>query len=396
MPDKIIRLHEPTFGSAEINAVTQQMISTQVTMGKRVRKFEDEISQHFKSDYSVMCNSGSSANLLAIAAICNPAWNRSLKPGDEVIVPALSWATTVWPIIQYGLIPVFVDCDLNTYNIDPQKLRQAITPRTRAIMIVHVYGNPCNMEEILSIAQEKDLYLIEDCCEAMGAGFHKQYVGTFGHIGTMSLYYSHHITCIEGGLCLIREPEVADLLRILRAHGWSREADDKQKYIDENPEIDPRFIFVNVGYNLRPTEVQAVMASVQLKKLNGFIASRRSAHECYRNVLQKYSSVLAFQEEQRGGFASWFGFGIRLTNNALFPVEDITAFLNKRGVETRPIIAGNLTRHPALKMYNYRVADNLNNSDHIMRRGFAIGCHQAITPDDCEYVAECIGEFLDG
>lgn len=388
-----VNLHEPSFGEEEIQAATDQMRTTHVTMGKKVREFENQCAEYFGSSHALMCNSGSSANLLAFAALTNPAYQNYMIPGDEVIVPALSWATSVWPIIQMGLIPIFVDCDLDTYNFDYKKLEAAITPKTKAIMVVHVYGNPCNMDCIMGLAAEHDLFVIEDTCESMGATWKGEMVGTFGDVGTMSLYYSHHITTFEGGLCF-GDHEIIDLMRVLRAHGWSRESDNHEEYVTKHPDIDPRFIFINMGYNLRPTEVQAVIGMKQLPKLESFIANRRWMRQSYRAGLEKYSTYLRFQQERENGKASWFGFGIILTEECPFTLKEITTFLQKNGVETRPIIAGNMARHPALEMCVYRIAGTLENCDTIMQRGFAIGCHHAITQENVDYVLEVFDKFF--
>lgn len=390
----VVRLHEPSFGAPEIQAMVEQSLSTFVTMGKQVRTFEEQCARHFDVKYALMNNSGSSANLLAVAALTNPAWKDHMKPGDEVIVPALSWATTVWPLIQHQLVPVFVDCDLATYNFDMNKLEAAITPKTRAIMPVHVYGNPCDMDALMGLAKKHKLFVIEDSCESMGATYKGKSVGSFGDVGTMSLYYSHHITTFEGGLCFTNNFELTELLRVLRAHGWSREADEKDKYIREYPDIDPRFIFINLGYNLRPTEVQAAMGMHQLPKLKGFVENRRASQADYRKQLDKHSEFFAFQEEQKDAYCSWFGFGIVLKEGTPFSPKDITAFLNKKGIETRPIIAGNMAKHPALKMFKHRSAGGLENCDTIMTRGFAIGCHHAIDAQARAYVVESIDAFM--
>jgi CDP-6-deoxy-D-xylo-4-hexulose-3-dehydrase len=389
-----VRLHEPTFGEEEIQAACEQMRTTHVTMGPKVREFEEQCARYFGVKYAVMCNSGSSANLLALAAITNPAWNRNLKAGDDVIVPALSWATTVWPIIQCGLVPVFVDCDLATYNIDVQKLEDSITSKTKAIMLVHVYGNPCDMDTIRMIALRRGLIIIEDCCEAMGAKYHNKFVGGFGLVNTMSFYFSHHITTFEGGICLTNSYEMADLMRILRAHGWSRESNNPKAYEQEHSNIDPRFLFVNIGYNLRPTEVQAVIGMKQLPKLDRFVHRRRDAQMMLRHALDKYSAFFQFQEETELGHSSWFGFGIVLKDNCKFTVKSITSFLQKKGVETRPVIAGNMARQPALKMFRHEVHGSLENCDRIMRNGFAIGCHQDMGKTAVEYVEQCFDDFM--
>lgn len=390
-----IRLHEPTFGEEEIQAASNQMRTTQVTMGKQVRKFEEQCASRFGSVHALMCNSGSSANLLAFAALSNPALEvDAMIAGDEVIVPALSWATSVWPIIQHGLIPIFVDCDLHTLNFDYDKLESAITEKTRAIMVVHVYGNPCDMHIIRNLAIKHNLYIIEDTCESMGATFDEMSVGTLGTIGTMSLYFSHHITTLEGGLCFTTNKELLNLMRILRAHGWSREADDHEKYVEQHPDIDPRFIFVNIGYNLRPTEVQAAIGMKQLPKLDGIIANRRATYDAYRKGLGKYGNWFRFQDEQEGGRASWFGFCITLTDACPLSLKEVTSYLQRNGIETRPIIAGNMARHPALKMYKHKVSGTLENCDTVMQCGFAIGCHQAINEEAQQYVIWVFDEMM--
>ena len=389
-----VKLHEPTFGEEEIQAACDVMRTTQVTMGKKVREFENQCAEYFGAKHGLMCNSGSSANLLAIAALSNPSRLDRLMPGDEVIIPALSWATSVWPIIQHGLIPVFVDCDLTSYNFDYDAIEAAISPKTKAIMVVHVYGNACDMDHIMGLAAKHDLFVIEDCCEAMGATYKGKSVGTFGDIGTMSLYYSHHITTFEGGLCFSNDFEIMELMRILRAHGWSREADRKEHYETAYPNIDPRFIFVNIGYNLRPTEVQAAIGMKQLPKLAKFKVAREKAHYKYRSELAKYKESLRFQADLENTTVSWFGFGIILTEKAAFSVKEITAYLQSHGIETRPIIAGNMARHPALQMFPHRISGTLENCDTVMDKGFAIGCHQGITEEQQNYVIGVIDEFM--
>ena len=235
----VVRLHEPTFSAGEINAALECLLSTYVTMGPKVKKFEETFVSTFGWTDGVMNNSGSSANLLAVAALANPATKDGLKPGDEVIVPALSWSTTVWPIIQCGLVPVIVDIDPATFNIDPNEIEKAIGPKTRAVMIVPVYGNPCAMDAIVDICKRRNLILIEDCCEALGAYYDGKAVGKFGRVGTFSFYFSHHLTTLEGGITVTDDFELAELMRILRAHGWVREVKDRDRWLKQYPDIRP-------------------------------------------------------------------------------------------------------------------------------------------------------------
>jgi len=392
----IVRLHEPTFAADEINAAVECLLTTYVTMGPKVKEFERVFASHFGWKHGLMNNSGSSANLLALAALANPACENRLKPGDEVIVPALSWSTTVWPIIQCGLVPVIVDIDPATFNIDPNEIEKAIGPRTRAVMIVPVYGNPCAMDAIVDICNRRDLQLIEDCCEALGAYYDGKPVGKFGRVGTFSFYFSHHMTTLEGGICVSDEFELMELMRILRAHGWVREVEDKQRWYDKYPEFDRRFLFVNLGYNLRPTELAGAMGLVQLPKLASFVERRRQNSAWFRRELAQYGDFFDFQEETSKGRHSWFGFPMRVKKEAGFKVAELTKALNAANIETRPIIAGNIARQPALKMYEHRVAGDMRHSNAVMDGAFSFGNHQDVDSGARSYIAEQVRAFLRG
>jgi CDP-6-deoxy-D-xylo-4-hexulose-3-dehydrase len=317
-----------------------------------------------------------------------------LKPGDEVIVPALSWSTTVWPVVQCGLVPVIVDIDPKTFNIDPAQIERAIGPKTRAVMIVPVYGNPCDMDAIVDICQRHSLELIEDCCEALASRYDGKPVGKFGRVGTFSFYYSHHMTTLEGGMCVTDDFEFAEMMRILRAHGWVREVEDQQKWYDAYPEFDRRFLFVNVGYNLRATELQGAMGIVQLPRLAGFIETRRRNAAWFRRELAQYEDLFDFQEETPKGFHTWFGFAIRVKPEARFTVAQLTKHLNAANIETRPIIAGNMARQPAFKLYQHRTVGDMKHANAIMDHAFSFGNHQAIDTGAREYVAMQIRAFI--
>ena len=395
-PEKpCVRLHEPTNSGEEIYAALETMLSTYTTMGKKVRAFEQQYADYIGTKYGVMSNSGSSANLLAIAALANPVTRDYLKPGDEVIVPALSWSTTIWPIIQHNLIPVLVDCNLTDFNMDVNKIEQAISPKTRAIMLVHVYGNPCNMDNVMALAKKHNLLVIEDCCEAMGGNFKGTPVGNFGCIANFSFFFSHHISTMEGGISVTNDFDLTETMRILRAHGWSREADEHKKYVEQNPEIDPRFIFINLGYNLRPTEVNAAIGQHQLPKLDLLIEKRRETASFYLKALSKYEEFFHFQQETPRAKHVWFGFSLILKKDAPFSLKDITAYMQKHHIETRPIIAGNMAKHPAFKLYPHRIGGDLSQANTIMQKGFAFACHHAVDQKAREYVVETIGQFID-
>jgi CDP-6-deoxy-D-xylo-4-hexulose-3-dehydrase len=380
----MIRLHEPTFGEEEIEAAVAVLRSTRVTQGEQVRRFEDEFAAMFRFRNAVACNSGSSANLLAISALV--ALER-LRPGDEVIVSALSWPTTVWPLIQHGLVPVFIDCDIATLNIDDHALTAAMSERTRAVMPVHVYGNPCDMARLKSICRAHSWLLIEDCCEALGARYFGQPVGSFGIAGTFSFYFSHHITTLEGGMIVTEDDALADMMRIQRSHGWCRDVRD-EKWIAESPEIDPRFLFVETGYNLRLNEVQAAIGRVQLPKLAAFIQQRRANMDAYRAALGSQWR-LGLQREQPGGTSSPFGMPITAAPG------NLAERLRASGIETRSIIAGNLAEHPALRKHTHRVVNGLPNARQVRRAGLALPNHQAMGRAEVRIVAKAVKMALD-
>ena len=389
------RLHEPTFGPDEVVAALEPMLTTRVTMGEEVRIFEKQYAEKFGHAYGVMNNSGSSANLLAISALANPLTKNCLKAGDEVIVPALSWSTTIFPLIQNNLVPVLVDCDPRTLNIDLHQLKEAISNKTKAIMLVHVYGNPTNMDEVMEIADKYGLQVIEDSCESMGASYKDKAVGTYGRVGTFSFYFSHHITTLEGGICVTDDFELTENMRALRAHGWSREMDKHHKHVEAHPDIDPRFIFVNLGYNLRPTECQAKMGQVQLMKLDGFIQRRVENHKYYKEKLSKYNDIFQFQCVPEEGQPSWFGFTMVVKDGSGVEVRELSEFLKSRNIENRPIIAGNMSRHPVMSHFNHRCVGELVNANKVMHHGMALPCHQAVDKVAIDYIVNQIDDYFD-
>ena len=390
----LVRLHEPTFSADEIKAVLDCLLSTRVTMGPKVKAFERAFAAIGPYGHGIMSNSGSSANLLAIATLANPEARDALRPGDEVIVPALSWSTTVWPLIQMGLVPVVVDIDPATLNIDPNEIEAAIGPKTRGVMIVHVYGNPCDMSAIMDICARRSLILVEDCCEALGATYRNKAVGAFGRMGTFSFYFSHHMTTLEGGITVTENFDDAELMRILRAHGWIRETETPSVWTDRYPEINPRFLFVNLGYNLRAMEIQGAMGAVQLPKLAGYVETRRRNAQQLADRLSGLSDRLRVQAETPGGQHSWFGFPLTVSETAGFGVGDIMQALGSAGIETRPVICGNIARQPGLKLYPHRTRGDLAHASAVMDRGFSVGNHQDIDDDARNYIADHIETFV--
>ena len=377
---KCIKLHEPTFDEEEVAAAVAVLRSKNVTQGEKVKAFEKSF---WPQGHAVACNSGSSANLLAISAL--KACGR-LKDGDEVIVSALSWSTTVFPLIQHNLIPVIVDCEPDTLNMDMNQAQKAIGPKTKGIMPVHVYGNPCDITELYNLSSDHGLVVIEDCCESMGAfDYNGVPVGQWADVATFSFYFSHHITTLEGGMVVTKDTDTADMLRIQRSHGWLRDSDR------EVPEgMDRKFCFVELGYNFRLTEVQAAIGLCQLPKLKEIIYRRRASDRAYVNALG-HIPYLRFQRDN--GKSSCFGFSIVL-DGAPFTVSELRQHLESRGIETRPIICGNIAKQPVMKKYKHRVFGDLKNATDVMVNGFSIGVHQDVTQEQVDYVAETMNEFV--
>ena len=385
-----VSLHESTIGEEEIQAVIDVMRSGQVTSGAKVKEFE----KAFPGKHAVMCNSGSSANLLAIAALCDPATPNRLKRGDGVIVSAVSWSTTIWPLVQYGLVPVIVDIDPLTLNMDPAEAEKAASSGARAIMPVHVYGNPCNITELSLL--HGNHWRIWDCCEALGATWEEEPVENWGEFSTASFYFSHHITTIEGGVVCAPTPTMVDRLRILRSHGWTRDLEDDSKYRDAHPDIDPSFLFVGAGYNLRSTEMAAAMGLVQLPKLAGFVNTRRVVAKLLIQIFEPYENWLTWQHETLNGRSSWLGFPIVIKDDAPFTAKDMRGAFDKAGIETRPIICGNIALQPGMKQYPHKIIGDLPNATRAMKNGLAIGCHQGMDEEACDYVRKVLNGFMMG
>jgi len=390
----VVKLHEATYDDEEIWEVLQCLLKTEVTMGPKVKRFEQEFAKRFGHRHAVMVNSGSSANLLAVAGLANEATENRLKPGDEVIVPALCWSTTVWPLLQHQLVPVIVDPDPKTLNIDVEQAARAVGPKTRAIMPVPIYGNPCDMDAIGALAKKHGLTVIEDSCESLGATYKGKHVGSFGRVGTFSFYYSHHITTLEGGMVVTDDFELAETMRALRAHGWTREMEQPKKHLDANPDIDAKFLFVNIGYNLRATEPQAAMGSAQLRKLDRFIQVRSDNAQYWLRELAPLAGVFDFVTVTPAATSSWFGFPMQVRPGAPFTARELMAHLRSRGIEMRPLNAGNIAVQPAIRRYPHRVAGALPHADSIMKNGFTFGNHQHVDHAARAYIADTLRAFV--
>ena len=386
--DDQVPLNAPTFGTDEVMEAIECLLSQNVTMGDKVKAFEAQFAEYLGVRHAVMVNSGSSANLLVLAAATNPAWSSPLRlqAGDEVLVPAVTWSTTLWPVINMGCVPVLVDADPKTLSMCPKAAARAITPRTRAIFLAHILGNACDMQAYKDLAANHNLLLLEDSCESLGTKFRGLPTGRFGLAATFSFFFSHHITTIEGGMITTDDDEFAELLRCLRAHGWTRHMSNRKEIEARYPHIDPRFLFINVGYNLRATEIQAAFGLHQLPKLADFNVRRRQiAHQ----LLERLQSVreLDFIAPTADTEHTWFGFPVLMKPEFADRHAGFVAHLEKNGIETRPIIAGNLAVQPALQLFPHRLGGPLPGADRIQKTGVYWGSHPMMTQKQIDHIA---------
>jgi dTDP-4-amino-4,6-dideoxygalactose transaminase len=360
--------------SAEYEAMQSVIKSGNFTMGAKVAEYEKRFSEFFGSKYTVMCSSGSTANLLMVAALFYKK-EGALKAGDEVIVPAVSWSTTYYPLHQYGLKLRFVDIDRETLNFDLKELEKAINPNTRLVMTVNLLGNPNDFAKIQKLIEGKPITLIEDNCESMGATFQERQCGTFGVMGTFSSFFSHHISTMEGGCVVTDDEELYHIMLCLRAHGWTRNL-PKYNHVtgvkSDNP-FEESFKFVLPGYNVRPLELEGAIGIEQLKKLPKFIEERRRNAEYF---LEHFANHPWLMVQKEVGKSSWFGFSLVLKPGAKVTRLALADHLQKSGAECRPIVAGNFAKNPVVKHFNYVIQGELPNAEWIDFHGLFVGNHQ--------------------
>ena len=380
-------LASSTWGEEEIESINKVVQSGNFTMGENVREFEKQFASFFNSKYCVMVNSGSSANLIAIASLFFKK-DSPLKIGDEVIVPAVSWATTYHPLNQYGLKLKFVDIDINTLNYDLKKLEGAISINTKAIIAVNLLGNSNDFKKINELIQGKNILLIEDNCESMGAKFDSKYAGTHGILGTFSGFFSHHISTMEGGMILTDTEELYHIMLSLRAHGWTRDLPTNNHLIKKgvNP-FDESFRFILPGYNLRPLEFSGAIGIEQLKKLPSFINSRR---ENAKYLLEKFKKS-DFILQREIGESSWFGFSLIMKDQTISREKIINKLIEKK-IDVRPIVSGNFVKNEVIKYYNYEVFSDLINSERLDKFGFFVGNHHYDIKPKIDYLFQILSE----
>tara|TARA_B100001121_G_scaffold173261_1_gene151222 strand:+ start:319 stop:1524 length:1206 start_codon:yes stop_codon:yes gene_type:complete len=374
----------------EKKAIYEVIESNKYTMGEKVKKFEHEFAEYFNSPYSVMVNSGSSANLLILSCL-KYSKEFELKEGDEFIVPAVSWGTTYFPVTQLGFKLVFVDIDNETLNLNENKLVEAITENTKGIFAVNLLGNPCNFEKLNNICDAYNLLLIEDNCESLGAKFNNQFTGTFGISGSFSFFFSHHMQTMEGGMILLKDKHLYELSLSMRSHGWTRDLPKNNTISNKSGKfIEDSFNFVMPGYNIRPLEMSGAIGSVQLKKVASFIKNRKKNAELFKSLFSDNENI-ALQKEI--GESSWFGFSIVFKNKLEGHRDKFTNKLMNNNIECRPIVAGDFTKNPVIKLLNHRISGNLDNAKNIDKNGFFVSNDFRDLKNEITFLREILEEY---
>ncbi|MDR3159928.1 MAG: lipopolysaccharide biosynthesis protein RfbH [Zoogloeaceae bacterium] len=392
-------------GAPELECAVSAVLDGWLTTGRFNAAFEAKLGQFLGVDFVLTCNSGSSANLLALSALTSPLLKeRALQPGDEVITAAAGFPTTVNPILQNGMVPVFVDSAPPTYNPAADAIEAAVTPRTRAIMLAHTLGNPFAAAEIRALADKHRLWLVEDCCDALGSTYRGKMTGVFGHIATLSFYPAHHITMGEGGAVLTNDPVLKRAVESLRDWGrdcWCAPGKDNtcdrrfQWQWDELPEgYDHKYVYAHLGYNLKITDMQAALGLAQLDRLEGFIAARKRNFATLHQALAEAEEFLLLPQATPGSDPAWFGYPLTLKARAAARRVDLLRYLDQKKIGVRLLFAGNLTRQPYMQGRNYRVSGALSGADEIMNNTFWIGLYPGLSEDMLAYSARCLREFF--
>jgi len=377
------QLATSTWDDKELKAIMQVILNDRYTMGEYVKKFEKEFAKYIGRKYAVMVSSGSTANLLGIASLFYTK-NPYLKKGDEVIVPAVSWSTTYFPLQQYGLKLKFVDIDLETLNYDLESLKEAITEKTKMIMVVNLLGNPNKFDTINEIIRGKDIIIFEDNCESMGAEYNSKQTGTFGIIGTFSTFFSHHMATMEGGFVTTDDEELYHIFLSMRAHGWTRDLPKENKVCKKSDDwFEESFKFVLPGYNLRPVEMSGAIGIEQLKKLPSFIEQRRENAKLFYELFKNDDRFIIQKEI---GKSSWFGFSLIIKVDSGLQRKNIVNKLYENGIECRPIVAGNFTKNPVMKYFDYEIFGELKNADYIHQNGFFVGNNHIDLKNEISYL----------
>jgi CDP-4-dehydro-6-deoxyglucose reductase, E1 len=393
------------FDEKEICNAVEASLDFWLTEGRFSEEFSDRIADFLDVEHVLLTNSGSSANLLAFSALTSEKLgDKRLKPGDEVISVAAGFPATVTPIIQYGLIPVFVDVDIPTYNIDVEMMRSALTPKTRCIFLAHTLGNPFDIETVMAFAKEHNLWVIEDNCDAFGSEYNGKKTGSFAHLSTISFYPAHHITTGEGGAICTNDPQLALLVRAFR--DWGRdcycaggENNTCGKRFSQSFGclpfgFDHKYVYSEIGYNLKMTDIQAAIGAAQIDKLPEFCDRRRENFKKWYSIFIKYSKYFTLSEATDNSDPSWFAFIVTLKEGVPFTRNELTGFLSLKLIDTRVLFAGNMTKQPAFIDKKWRIADNLKNTDYIMDNTFFLGTYPGLTNEMFLYAESVLEEFF--
>jgi CDP-6-deoxy-D-xylo-4-hexulose-3-dehydrase len=390
------------FDAEELVTLTDAALDFWLTLGPYGDRFERALTAFFSARDCLLVNSGSSANLLAVATLCSPHLEGALRPGDEVITPAVTFPTTLAPLVQHRLVPVFVDVEPGTYNVDPNLVADAVTPKTRALVIPHTLGNPCDLEALAAIARKHDLWFVEDCCDALGGIFDGRLVGTFGDLATLSFYPAHHLTMGEGGGVVVNRSRFMRPARSLRdwgrdcwcAPGASNTCGKRFAWqLGDLPAgYDHKYIYSHVGYNLKPTDLQAAVGCAQLLKLDRFVAARRRNFARLVEALQGLEEFLLLPKAHPKARPSWFG--LPLTAREGVVRADLVRWLEEAKIETRQIFAGNILRQPAFRDIPHRVHGDLTETDRVMTHAFFIGVYPGLTEEMVEFMIKRLTGFF--
>jgi CDP-6-deoxy-D-xylo-4-hexulose-3-dehydrase len=392
------------FDEQEMVAAVEAVLDFWLTLGPLGDAFERELAEYVGTRHAVLVNSGSSANLVAFAALTSPQHERPLRRGDEVITVAAGFPTTVAPIIQYGCVPVFLDVSLETANVLAERLEDAISPRTRAIMLAHALGNPFDLDAVLEVVRRHDLFFIEDNCDGLGSLYRGRRTGTFGHLATQSFYPPHHVTMGEGGAVLTNSGRLKRLVQSFRDWGrdcWCASGKDNtcgQRFgwqLGQLPHgYDHKYIYSHLGYNLKPLDVQAAIGRQQLRKLGDFIAARRAHHARLCLALKPYEDFLLLPQATPQSEPSWFGLLMCVRDGAPFSRADLVRHLEDRKIQTRQLFGGNLLCQPAFTHVEHRVVGGLRNTDKIMRDAFFVGVYPGLSPAMVDYMCQAFDDFF--
>lgn len=393
------------FNEKELINAVEASLDFWLTEGRFSEQFAEKIAEFLDVEHVLLTNSGSSANLLAFSALTSEKLgNKRLKPGDEVISVAAGFPATVTPIIQYGLVPVFVDVQIPTYNIDVEMMRKAFTPKTRCIFIAHTLGNPFNIDAVMQLANEYDLWVIEDNCDAFGSEYKGKKSGSFAHLSTISFYPAHHITTGEGGAICTNNPQLAQLVRAFR--DWGRDCycaggenntcgkRFSQIFGSLPYGFDHKYVYSEIGYNLKMTDIQAAIGAAQIDKLPLFCERRKENFKEWRRIFGKYPDYFILPEATEHADPAWFAFIVTIKEDAPFKRDELTAHFNSKLIETRNLFAGNITKQPGFMNREWRIADHLRNTDYIMNNTFFLGTYPGLTKEMFEYVEGILDSFI--